>query len=149
MRSTGIVELMPPTRRSKLGESRALSGRLFQVAERVRADFADVVGEVGLTPLQARTVLWLEEPSAMRGLARHLDCDASNVTGLADRLEELGVVERVPGADRRVKLLRLTPRGARVRTDLAERVAAGSTVTAKLTAVERTQLMGLLDKLLA
>jgi DNA-binding MarR family transcriptional regulator len=85
----------------------------------------------------------------MRGLAQHLECDASNVTGLADRLEELGVVERVPGADRRVKLLRLTRRGATVRADLEDRVAAGSTVTAKLTALERTQLMGLLDKLLA
>jgi len=149
LRSTAIIELVPPTRPSELGESRALSGRLFQVAERVRADFADVVGEVGLTPLQARTVLWLAEPSAMRGLAQHLECDASNVTGLADRLEELGVVERVPGADRRVKLLRLTRRGATVRADLEDRVAAGSTVTAKLTALERTQLMGLLDKLLA
>jgi DNA-binding MarR family transcriptional regulator len=140
---------MPSARHSELEESRALSGRLFQVADRVRADFANMVGEVGLTPQQARTVLWLEEPSAMHGLARHLDCDASNVTGLADRLEELGLVERVPGADRRVKLLRLTPRGARVRTDMAKRVAAGSTVTANLTTVERKQLMGLLDKLLA
>jgi DNA-binding MarR family transcriptional regulator len=134
--------------RSELQESGELSGRLLQVADRVRADFADVVGEVGLTPLQARIVLWLEEQSSMRGLAQHLQCDASNVTGLADRLEELGVVERVPGTDRRVKLLRLTPRGTTVRVDLAARVAAGSTVAAKLTGAERTQLMGLLDKLL-
>jgi DNA-binding MarR family transcriptional regulator len=140
---------MATVRPPQLGESRILSSRLLQVAERVRGDFADLVGEVGLTPLQARTVLWLEEPSPMRGLARHLDCDASNVTGLADRLEELGVVERVSGADRRVKLLRLTTRGAWLRTDLAARIAAGSTVTAKLTAAERTQLAGLLDKLLA
>jgi DNA-binding MarR family transcriptional regulator len=139
---------MPANRRSELKDSHALSGRLLQVADRVRADFADVVGEVGLTPLQARIVLWLEEPSSMRGLAEHLQCDASNVTGLADRLEELGVVERAAGADRRVKLLQLTLRGRSVRTDLAARVAAGSTVTAKLTAAERRQLMGLLDKLL-
>jgi DNA-binding MarR family transcriptional regulator len=139
---------MPANRRSELKDSHALSGRLLQVADRVRADFADVVGEVGLTPLQARIVLWLGEPSSMRGLAEHLQCDASNVTGLADRLEELGVVERAAGADRRVKLLQLTLRGRSVRTDLAARVAAGSTVTAKLTAGERRQLMGLLDKLL-
>ena len=137
---------MPP---SRLEESRALSARLFQVAERAKADFADVVAAVGLTPLQARTVLWLQEPSAMRSLARHLACDASNVTGLADRLEELGMVERTPGDDRRVKLLRLTPRGVKLRADLADRVAAGSTVTAKLTAAERKQLATLLDKLLA
>jgi len=55
----------------------------LSVAERAKADFAEVAGQLGLTPLQARTVLWLEQPSAMGGLAEHLSCDASNVTGLA------------------------------------------------------------------
>lgn len=112
------------------------------------ADFADVVAELGLTPLQARAVLWLERPSAMRGLADHLTCDASNITGLADRLEELGVVERIPGEDRRVKLLRLTRRGIALRADVVEHLARGSTVTARLTAAERRQLAALLDRLL-
>jgi DNA-binding MarR family transcriptional regulator len=93
-------------------------------------------------------VLYLEHPTAMRALAEHLACDASSVTGLADRLEELGVLERVPGQDRRVKLLRLTSRGAALRADIAQRVAHGSTVTAKLSGSERGQLAALLDKLL-
>lgn len=134
--------------RAALAEAHALSARLLQVAERARADFADVVGEVGLTPLQARVVLFLEHPTAMRALADHLACDASSVTGLADRLEELGVLERVPGQDRRVKLLQLTSRGTALRADLAERVASGSTVTAKLSDAERDHLAALLDKLL-
>ncbi len=134
---------------ASLAEAHALSRRLFQVTERARADFAAVVAELGLTPLQARTVLWLEQPSAMRGLAYHLSCDASNVTGLADRLENLGLIERVAGSDRRVRLLQLTRRGAALRTDLADRVARGSTVTAKLSPTERQQLGKLLDKLLA
>lgn len=132
----------------ELAEAHALSRRLFQVADRARADFAGVVAELGLTPLQARTLLWLERPAPMRDLADHLACDASNVTGLADRLEDLGVVERTPGRDRRVKVLRLTSRGAALRADLAERVAHGSTVTARLTAAERKRLAVLLDKLL-
>lgn len=130
-------------------EAHGLSAQLLGVAERARSDFADVVGQLGLTPQQARAVLWLEHPSAMRSLAEHLACDASNVTGIADRLEQLGLIERVPGQDRRVKLLRLTTSGAALRDDLADRVAAGSTVTAKLTQEERTQLAALLDKLLA
>lgn len=134
---------------ANLAEAHALSRQLFQVTERARADFAAVVAELGLTPLQARTVLWLEQPSAMRGLADHLSCDASNVTGLADRLENLGLIERVAGSDRRVKLLQLTRRGAALRADLADRVARGSTVTAKLSPRERQQLEKLLDKLLA
>jgi len=140
--------MSPPNAAATLAEAHALSRRLFAVTERAKSDFAEVVAELGLTPLQARTLLWLEEPVAMRSLADHLSCDASNVTGLADRLEHLGLVERVPGEDRRVKLLRLTRRGTALRTDLADRVARGSTVTARLDAAERRQLATLLDKLL-
>ena len=140
---------MAATTDARLADAHALSRRLFQVTERARADFAAVVAELGLTPLQARTVLWLEQPSSMRGLADHLSCDASNVTGLADRLGQLGLVERVTGSDRRVKMLQLTRHGAALRTDLADRVARGSTVTARLDPSERQQLGNLLDKLLA
>lgn len=137
------------TSAAKLAEAHALSARLFQVTERARTDFAAIASELGLTPLHARAVLWLEAPAPMRSLADHLACDASNVTGLADRLESRGVVERVPGKDRRVKLLRLTRRGAALRKTLAERVGQGSTVTARLTVAERRQLAVLLDKLLS
>lgn len=132
-----------------LAEAKTLSAQLIRVAERARADFASVVAEEGLTPPQARTVLFLDRPTPMRSIAAHLACDASNVTGLADRLEEMGVVERVPGEDRRVKLLKLTDRGAALRTEVADHVAQGSTVTARLTVEERRQLSALLDKLLA
>lgn len=131
-----------------LAQTHALSARLIRVAERARSDFADVVGELGLTPQQARAILWLEQPAAMRSLATHLACDASNVTGIADRLEELGLLERITGQDRRVKLLRLTGTGAALREDVATRVAAGSTVAVQLDRDERHQLATLLDKLL-
>lgn len=142
------MEVPSPTTADALAETHALSARLIRVAERARSDFADVVGDLGLTPQQARAVLWLERPAAMRSLATHLACDASNVTGIADRLEELGLLERIPGQDRRVKLLRLTGRGAALREDVAGRVAAGSTVAVKLGSEERQQLATLLDKLL-
>ncbi len=136
------------SRTPSLVEAHGLSARLFQVIDRMRSDFAAIAAEFGLTPLQARSILQLEEPQPMRALADHLACEPSNVTGLADRLEASGLVERVTGADRRVKLLQLTAVGRRLRTDLAERVAAGSTVTAKLGAAERRTLSGLLDRLL-
>lgn len=132
-----------------LAKVHVLTRQLFAVAERAKSDFADLAGTLGLTPLQARTVLWLENPSAMGGLAEHLSCDASNVTGLADRLETRGLVERVTGPDRRVKLLRLTRRGQRLRAKLAARVAEGSTVGARLNHLERAQLAAILDKLLS
>jgi hypothetical protein len=81
----------------------------LSVAERAKADFVEVAGQLGLTPLQARTVLWLEQPSAMGGLAEHLSCDASNVTGLADRLETHGRARYRSGSAG--ETLRLTRRG--------------------------------------
>ena len=52
----------------------------------------------------------------MRDLAARLQCDPSNVTFLADRLEERGLVERRPDpSGRRVKLLALTPAGLAMR----------------------------------
>jgi len=137
-----------PTTTDALAETHALSARLIRVAERARSDFADVVGELGLTPQQARAILWLEHPAAMRSLATHLACDASNVTGIADKLEESGLLERISGQDRRVKLHRLTGGGAALRQDVATRVAAGSTVAVHLDSQERHQLATLLDKLL-
>jgi DNA-binding MarR family transcriptional regulator len=135
--------------RTRTEEARDLSGKLFQVGDRMKQDFAAVAASLGLTPLQARTLLGLAQPQPMRSLAEVMLCDASNVTGLADRLERLGLVERVADpSDRRVKLLSLTDRGRQVRRDLDARVGAGSTVTARLTKAERTQLESLLDKLL-
>lgn len=131
-----------------LEEARAVTMRLYRVADMARADFTAVVGKMGLTSLQARVLLQLEESTPMRGLAKALGCDASNVTGIADRLSAAGLVERVEGRDRRVKFLQLTPAGARVRDEVAERVAWGATAS-KLDATERAQLIALLDKLLA
>lgn len=138
----------PPTAPT-LDEARALTMRLYRVADLARADFTAVVAELGLTSLQARVLLQLDEPTPMRALAGHLGCDASNVTGTAHRLTAAGLVERVEGRDRRVKLLRLTEEGLRLRAQVAGSVAAGATVTAKLDAAERAQLTALLDKLLA
>lgn len=133
-----------------LAESHELSGKLFQVVEQAQADFSAIAETFELTALQARTVLWLEHPSSMRDLAEHLACDASNVTGLADRLEKRGVVERAADSgDRRVKHLRLTKEGATLRTRLARQVAKRSTVTAQLEPDDRQQLSHLLDKLLS
>lgn len=133
---------------ARLAESRELTNKLFQVVERAKSDFAAIAAEHDLTALQARTLLMVQEPAAMRELADHLGCDASSVTGLADRLEKRGVVERSAGSDRRVKLLRLTDEGRRLRAELARRVGEASTVTARLDGAQRRALSALLDRLL-
>lgn len=131
-----------------LAEAHALSRRLIQLAERSKTSFARAVAERGLTPPQARTLFFLERPTAMNELATHLSCDRSNVTGIADRLESQGLVERVSGADRRVTMLQLTPKGAHAREELAAHVVASPSPVDRLTAAERRQLVALLDKML-
>ena len=61
----------------------------------------------------------------MRELADDRSCDPSNVTGLVDRAERLGLVERTPSPDdRRIRLLTITSRGRKVRARVNRELAA-------------------------
>jgi MarR family transcriptional regulator, organic hydroperoxide resistance regulator len=101
-------------------EAWALLWRLMQ-ANKPR--FMALAQELGLAPMQLHA-LRLIEPGVevpMSSLAGKLFCDASNVTGIVDRLEARGLIERRPAEhDRRVKLLVLTDAGQRMRS-IAER----------------------------
>ena len=89
------------------------------MAQRVRAGAA--LAELGLGFAQAHALRMLdpEDPIPMSVLAERLFCDASNVTGLVDRLEARGLVERRShDHDRRVKALTLTPSGVALRDEV-------------------------------
>src|ERR1700674_4030908 len=109
---------------------------LVQVAfERVHAHFAATVAELDLAPVQAKALheLNLEPPISMRELAERLKADPSNVTGLIDRLEARGLVERRPDpSDRRIKGLALTAAGARLRERLFARLYSAPPAVAGL-----------------
>jgi DNA-binding MarR family transcriptional regulator len=105
----------------------------------------------GLSPIQCH-VLHLIEPGRalpMGRLADTLSCDASNVTGLVDRLEARGLVRRRPSAeDRRVKVLDLTPAGARLRARMLARMTTHPLPLSRLSAAEQRTLVRLLEILL-
>lgn len=136
-------------REDRLAESRRLSTMLVQVAERSKAAFAEAVAPYGLPVHLARAILLLDTPAPMRDLSDHLACDRSYVTGLADQLEERGLITRTPGEDRRVKLLTLTEAGQRLRDEISEAVAGQSLVLRRLDDSEREALEPLLERLLA
>jgi DNA-binding MarR family transcriptional regulator len=75
----------------------------------------------GLTPNDARA-LWslsAEERCPIGSLAQAWECDPSNATFIIDRLERAGLAERRENpADRRVKLIGLTAKGARLKEEL-------------------------------
>jgi DNA-binding MarR family transcriptional regulator len=78
----------------------------------------------GLSPQQAITISHLEpgQGMPMSALAELLMCDASNVTGIIDKLEARGFAKRGQGEDRRVKVLTLTEAGLALRETLRARV---------------------------
>jgi DNA-binding MarR family transcriptional regulator len=124
---------------------------LLQVAfERVHAHFAAVVAE--LAPMQAKALheLDVEQPISMRELARRLGADPSNVTGLIDRLEARGLVERRPDPhDRRIKGLALTSAGAKLRQRLFARLYSAPRSLAELSQRDQRCLRDVLERILA
>lgn len=108
---------------------------------------ADVAARYDLTPQQAVVLRSLSRPRRMRVMADEMRCDPSNVTGLIDRIERLGLVERVPDpADRRVRLLSLTDSGRRVREDM-QRDLLDALALQRLTSSELGQLLVWLRRL--
>ena len=99
---------------------------LLGVTQRVENVVAAVAVRHDLTPQQVRLLRMLDAPVSMRACAEDRSCDPSNVTGLVDRAERLGLVERIPDPrDRRVRLLTLTPKGRQLRDLLNRDIAAG------------------------
>ena len=79
-----------------------------------------VLGRHDLTPNDSRALFALSEDRTMGWLAEAWGCDASNATWLVDRLEQKGLAERrALEGDRRVKLVRLTALGRKMRAALA------------------------------
>lgn len=86
-----------------------------------KAWWVAVCAEFDLTPMQGHAVRVLDpdRPLAMSTLAQELVCDASNVTGIVDKLESRGLISR-QGAegDRRIKMLVVTEKGRQLRDQL-------------------------------
>jgi DNA-binding MarR family transcriptional regulator len=126
---------------------------LLQLAfERVHAHFAQAVAELDLAPLQAKALheLDVDPPIAMRALAERLKSDPSNVTGLIDRLEARGLVERRPDPkDRRIKGLALTAAGASLRDRLFVRLYAAPRSVADLSERDQRALVEVLRRIVS
>jgi DNA-binding MarR family transcriptional regulator len=87
------------------------------------------------------------EPAAMRSLATTLACDASNMTGIIDRLEKRALVRREASpTDRRVKIVVITDEGARAVDAVRTRMRTTQTGLEALSAEDRGTLFDLLER---
>ena len=117
-----------------------------------RADLPTLASEFDLSPAQCHVLHLIEpdQPVPMGQIAENLACDASNVTGLVDRLESRGLVRRKPSvADRRIKVLELTQAGARLRSVVMERMTEPPEILGRLSLEEQRELVRILKRLLA
>ena len=105
--------------------------------------------ELDLTAMQAMVVLLLDAPRPMNSFTKVLNCDASNVTGIIDGLEQKNLAARYPDQnDRRIKMIKLSPKGKALRKKLLNRlVDSQGSVLFKLSLIELNTLISLLKKI--
>jgi DNA-binding MarR family transcriptional regulator len=137
------VETSPTTAEQAWG----LVARLF--FDHGRPRMMDANQELELSPPQGIVLRFLDEPRPMGELAALMRCDNSNMTGIVDRLEERGLVERTAAErDRRVKLIALTEQGREIRDELNRRMAEPPEVIERLSLADRRALRDILRRAL-
>jgi DNA-binding MarR family transcriptional regulator len=111
-----------------------------------------ICAELDLSPAQGHALRALDpdRPVAMSTLADALVCDASNVTGIVDKLETRGLIAR-QGAehDRRVKMLVVTDQGRELRRRLFARAMETPPSIAAIPADARRRLAEVLRGIIA
>lgn len=117
-------------------------------SERVRTFKSWLRGSLSLIHLHVLTILEAEGPLPMGRLAESLDVSVASATGIIDRMEDRGLVERRPSqADRRVVEVHQTGAGAAIFENLrAERRVH---LTALFETLSARELAGLLAGLRA
>lgn len=89
---------------------------LLDLLKKFKAQMGQVAEKHGLTTMQLHALHAVADGHITMGkVAQTMHCDASNVTGIVDRLTALGFVTRQEDPrDRRVKSLQLTPHGTAI-----------------------------------
>jgi DNA-binding MarR family transcriptional regulator len=87
---------------------------LLMLLKNLQSNIALVAEQHGLTLMQLYTMHAIaEEHRTMGKMAQAIRCDASNVTGIIDKLVTMGMVTRQEDpADRRIKTVQLTTEGS-------------------------------------
>lgn len=137
------------TEREPRGQAdRQLCGLVKDLANHIEAHLRVRAATLGLTAPQGTALRELTHPLTLRELADRMSCEPSNVTFIADRLEEQGYLERHPHPDdRRAKQLVLTPEGTKLRERLLELLSEDSPLS-PLSSDEQDALQQLLTRAL-
>ena len=122
---------------------------MFELFKGTKRERVHIAQEYGLSPMQLFALVALEPGRELptSALADTLLCDASNVTGIVDRLEERALIERRAARhDRRVKLLALTEEGLRLREEATRRIHEPPLEIAGLSGADKRALRDILKR---
>ncbi|MEK7153293.1 MAG: MarR family transcriptional regulator [Patescibacteria group bacterium] len=121
---------------------------LMALLGRFKAAMHEIAEEHHLTPIQIGALYAiLHGETTMGRVASTLHCDASNVTGIIDRLVAQQLVMRQESErDRRAKLLQLTPKGQQMMDEIIARLPEVVGCT-KLNSTERETMHAIITKL--
>lgn len=125
---------------------------LVEFALSLKSWWVSLCDELELTPAQGHALRALDpdRPVAMSTLADSLFCDASNVTGIVDKLETRGLIARQGSEhDRRIKMLVVTESGRDLREKLMGRAKEPPPTMTGVPAETRCQLATALRAILA
>ncbi len=133
---------------TNLRHAKSAAALLLGLARHLLAADHDPAAELPLAQLRVCGILH-GGPRRMSALGRELGVSLSAMTQIADRLERARLVRRVAeGTDRRIRCLRLTPRGERImRLREEARLRRIVAALAHLSAEERTEVLAALEKL--
>ncbi|MBS2024541.1 MAG: MarR family transcriptional regulator [Deltaproteobacteria bacterium] len=123
---------------------------LFQLSFLLQARLTHIAAAHDLSLIQVRLLGILRDcEPGMLELARYLELTKSSLSGLVDRAEARGLVERVPSpSDGRGANIRVTPRGRKLSKAIEAAVNADVDALASvLPEADRRRLASLLDRL--
>jgi len=124
--------------------------QLFRVAINAKHGLMDIADQHKLTVMQMYTLCLLEADKSipMNSLAFTLNCDASNITGIVDKLFQQKFIKREENPhDRRSKMITLTSKGAKLCQKIAQSLVKNQPTTLnELSQKDKQQLLILLNK---
>lgn len=119
---------------------------VMDLSRNLSSHYDTKLAELNLTLPQAMLLRQLGNALPMNEAAGKLHCDPSNVTGIVDRLEARGLIERQHlTKDRRVKHLALTSEGRRLKRRVDAILAAAPGVS-DLGSADQAALLSLLNR---
>lgn len=119
----------------------------------VKQNIVTIGAEFGLSSIQAITLLLTDsgKPRPMKNFCTLYNCDASNITGIIDGLEQKGLVSRQNDPkDRRIKIICLEPSGKKMQRAIIERLSTNNGfLFDPLSETEARQFVSIIEKFAA